>query len=156
MQTTLEERVNRLIERSNQTHQSNLGLNRDNRDNSHNSRRPPFQQNQRSRGDFQNNPHQPPSDIRQSLREPKPNATGPFGESDGSRPIQCFKCRGWDHPKHQCPSQLNYTRGSGTGTPLPNNGQMTQGSSFQQLVSSTIDMQISQVVQRYNLDPFLG
>ena len=50
--STLEERVNRLIERSNQTHQSNLGLNRDNRDNSHNSRRPPFQQNQRSRGNF--------------------------------------------------------------------------------------------------------
>ena len=33
------------------------------------------------------------------------------------------------------------------GTSLPNNDQATQGSSSQQPVSSTIDMQISQVVQ---------
>ena len=45
---------------------------------------------------------------------------------------------------------------SGTGTSLPDNGQTTQGSSSQQPISSTIDMQISQVVQRYhNLDPLL-
>ena len=42
------------------------------------------------------------------------------------------------------------------GTSLPNNGQATQGSSSQQPVSSTIDMQISRVVQKYhNLDPLL-
>ena len=42
------------------------------------------------------------------------------------------------------------------GTSLPDNGQMTRGSSSQQPVSSTIGMQISQVVQRYhNLDPLL-
>ena len=92
--STLEERVDRLIERSNQSHQPNLGLNRDNRDNSHNNGMPPFQQNQRSRGDFGNTLHQPLSDIRQNLRGPKPNAAGPFGESDGSKPKQCFKCRG--------------------------------------------------------------
>ena len=42
------------------------------------------------------------------------------------------------------------------GTSLPDNGQMTQRSSSQQPISSTIDIQISQVVQRYhNPDPLL-
>ena len=42
------------------------------------------------------------------------------------------------------------------GTSLPDNGQATQGSSSQQPVSSTIDMQISWVVQKYhNPDPLL-
>ena len=118
--STLEERVNRLIERSNQSHQPNMGLNRDNRDNSHNYGRLPFQQNQMSRGDFLNNPSQSSSDIRQNLRGPEPNAAGPFGESDGSRPIQCFKCRGWGHPKCLClsPSQ---TMGRQPEGPPPNN-----------------------------------
>ena len=40
--STLEERVDILIERSNQSHQPNLGPNRDNRDNNHNYGRPPF------------------------------------------------------------------------------------------------------------------
>ena len=40
------------------------------------------------------------------------------------------------------------------GTSLPDNGQMTQGSSSQQPISSAIDMQISQVVKKYhNPDP---
>ena len=50
--STLEERVDRFIERSNQFNEPNPSPNRDNRDNSHNYGRPPFQQNQRSRGDF--------------------------------------------------------------------------------------------------------
>ena len=42
------------------------------------------------------------------------------------------------------------------GTSLPDIGQMTQGSSFQQPISSTIDTQISKVVQKYhNPDPLL-
>ena len=42
------------------------------------------------------------------------------------------------------------------GSSLPDNGQTTQRSSSQQPISSTIDTQISQVVQRYhNLDPIL-
>ena len=46
--------------------------------------------------------------------------------------------------------------GSGTGTSHPDNGHTSQGSSSQQPVSSRIDMQIYQVVQRYhNLDPLL-
>ena len=50
--STLEERVDRLIERSNQSNQPNPGPVRDNRDNSQNYGGPLFQQNQRSRGDF--------------------------------------------------------------------------------------------------------
>ena len=42
------------------------------------------------------------------------------------------------------------------GTSLPDNRQTTKGSSSQQPISSAIDMQISQVVQRYhNPDPLL-
>ena len=47
--STLEDRVDRLIERTNQL---NPNSDRISRDNSHNYGRPPFQQNQRSRGDF--------------------------------------------------------------------------------------------------------
>ena len=86
--STLEERVDRLIAKSNQANQPCPGLSRENRDNSCNYGRHPFQPNQRSRGDFTNNPHQPPGDNRQNLRGPEPSAAGPFGESDGSRPIQ--------------------------------------------------------------------
>ena len=117
--STLEERVDRLIVKSNQSNQPSPGPSRDNRDNSRNYGRPPFQQNPRSRSDFTNNPCQLPGDIRQNLRGPEPSAACPFGESDSSRPIQCFKCRGWGHPKHLCPSLLNYTRGGGSGGNLP-------------------------------------
>ena len=92
--STLEERVDRLIARSNQSNQPSPSPGRDNRDNGHNYGRPPFQQNQRSRGDSASNPHQTQGDIRQNLRGPEPSAAGPFGESDCSRPIQCLKCRG--------------------------------------------------------------
>ena len=117
--STLEEGVDRLIERSNQPNQPNPGPSRDTRDNSHNYGRPPFQQNQRSRGDFHNTPHQPSGDNRQTLRGPETSAAGPFGESDGSRPTQCFKCREWGHPKCLCPSQLNYTGGEWYGNLPP-------------------------------------
>ena len=50
--------------------------------------------------------------IWQNLRGPETSAAGPFREDDGSRPIQCFRCRGWGHPKRLCPSHLNYTRGA--------------------------------------------
>ena len=111
--STLEDRVDRLIERSN--NQFNSNPNKINWDNSHNYGRPPFQQSQRSRGDFPTNPHSSVNDVWQNLRGPEPSAACPFGESDGSRPTQCFKCRGWGHPKHLCLSWLNYTRGERYG-----------------------------------------
>ena len=54
--STLEERVDRLIVRSNQSNQPSTGPSIDNRNNSHNYGRPPFQQNLRSWGDLSNNP----------------------------------------------------------------------------------------------------
>ena len=105
---TLGERVDRLIARATQA---------PNRDNNHNYGRLPFQANQRFQRDNPNSPPigHPQEDICQNLRGPEPNASGPFDENDRSRPIQCFKCRGWGHPKRLCPSRLNYTRGEWYG-----------------------------------------
>ena len=64
--SSLEERVDRLIERSSQSNPPSPGPSRDNRDNSCNYGRPPFQQNSTSRGDFTNNTHQSSGDIRQT------------------------------------------------------------------------------------------
>ena len=108
-ESTLEHRVDKLIERSNG--QFNTNPTRVPWDDNRNYGRPPFQQNQSSRGDFQINSHPTVHDIWQNLRGPEPSAAGPFGESDGSRPIQCFKCRGWGHPRRLCPLWLNYTMG---------------------------------------------
>ena len=110
MDNTLEERVDRLIVKSNQRPPPNPSL-RGNPDNSHNYGRPPPQQNQRPERNTVPNFQESWVDIWQNLRGPEPSAAGPFGESDGSRPIQCFKCWGWGHPKRLCPSRLNYTRG---------------------------------------------
>ena len=103
-QKILWKRVDRLIVRSTQA---------TNRDNIHNYGIPPFQPNKRSHGANLNRPLRghPQEDIGQNLRGPELNASGPFGKNDGSRPIQCFRCRGWGHPKRLCPSRLNYTWG---------------------------------------------
>ena len=82
--STLEYRVDKLIERCNK--RSNSSLNRVNWDDNCNYGTPPFQQNQRSRGDFWTNSHPTVNDIWQNLRGPEPSAAGPFGESDVSRP----------------------------------------------------------------------
>ena len=90
-----------------------------NRDSSQNYGRPPFQFNPRSKRDYRQSSGPPQLDIRQNLRGPKPSAAGPFGETDVSRPVQCFRCRGWGHPKRLCPSRLNYTREEWYGTIPP-------------------------------------
>ena len=51
-ESTLGERDDRLIEKTNLFHQPNPGPSKDNRDNGQNYGRPPFQQNQGSRGEF--------------------------------------------------------------------------------------------------------
>ena len=117
---TLEERVDRLIEGATQA---------PNRDSNWNHSRPPFQANQRfPRGNLNRPPRgHPQEDICQNLRGPEHNASGPFDENDWSRPIQCFKCRGWGHPKRLCPSRLNYTWGGVVQEPLSQaNGGRTE------------------------------
>ena len=96
--STLEQRVDHLIAKSN-NNPAPTPLPRVNRDNSRNYGRPPLQTNTRSRGDYRPPQGHSPRDIRQNLRGPETSSAGPYGESDGSRPIQCFRCRGWGHPK---------------------------------------------------------
>ena len=110
MDDTLEERVDRLVVKSNQRLPPNPSL-RGNPDSSHNYGRPLPQQNQRPEGNTDPNFQEPQVDIWQNLRGPEPSATRPFRESDGSRPIQCFKCQGSGQPRQLCPSRLNYTWG---------------------------------------------
>ena len=98
MDNTLEERVDRLIAKSNQRPSPSTSS-QGNQDNNRNYGRPPLQRNQRPKRNPTPNFQEPHVNIQQNLRGPEPSAAGPFGESDGSRPIQCFKCRGWGHPK---------------------------------------------------------
>ena len=63
----------------------------------------------------QNTPTKRDGDMRSNLQGPEANASGPFPE--GLRLIQCFKCKGWGHPRRLCPSHLNYTRGGITREP---------------------------------------
>ena len=115
--STLEQRVDRLIAKSGQAPQSLAK-----RDNSQNYGQPPFQTNFKSKSDYRQALKHPLGDIRQNLRGPEPSEAGPFWEAGGSRPIQCFRCRGWGHPKRLCTSHLNYTWGGewyGTSPPRP-------------------------------------
>ena len=140
MGNTLEERVDRLIAKSNQEPPSNQRGNL----NSHSFDGASYVCNQRPKRNLNLNFQKPRNDICENLRGPEPSAAGPFDGSDGSRPIQCFRCRGWGHPRKLCPSQLNYTRGgSDTGASLPEREQATRESSSQQPVPSAIDMRIS-------------
>ena len=125
------------------------------RDNSQNYGRPPFQTNFKSKGDYRQALRHPPQDIRQNLRGPEPSAAGPFWEADGSQPIQCFRCPGWGHPKQLCPSCLNYTQGEWCGT-IPPRSWTRYWKVPPEPISSTIDMKISQVADKYhNPDPLL-
>ena len=98
MEDALEERVDRLIAKSNQRQPLNTSFH-GNPDNSHNYGRSPSQQIERPERNTTPNSQEPRVDIWQNLRGPEPSAAGPFEESDGSRAIQCFKCQEWGHPK---------------------------------------------------------
>ena len=117
--STLEQRVDNLIAKSNS---NPAPLNPTNGDNSHNYGYPPFQSSSRPKRDYRLDPGCPPMDIWQNLRGPETSAAGPYREADSSRPIQCFRCHGWGHPKRLCPSHLNYTWG---GVAWDNPSQMT-------------------------------
>ena len=126
--TTPEQRVDRVLAKSN-TNPTPAPQPPVNRDNSRNYGRPPFQFNPQSKRDYRPSPEPPQLDIRQNLRGPEPSAAGPFGETNVSRPVQCFRCRGWGHPKRLCPSRLNYTWGEWYGTIPPHDGKGTRRSS---------------------------
>ena len=89
-------------------------------------------------------------------RDPPTNASGPFTE--GQRPIQCFKCKGWGHLRRICPSKgnLNFLRGesksdrrsspkSGTDTILQQ----------QSRTKSVIWKAVHPVQQYHNPDPLI-
>ena len=66
--------------------------------------------NSRSQGNGKNRgQNRTEGDTRNELVGPNVNSSGPFPE--GQRPIQCYKCHGWGHPRRICPSRLNFTRG---------------------------------------------
>ena len=51
-------------------------------------------------------------DTRIQSKGPETGPSGPFGP--GQRPIQCYKCKGWGHPRYLCSSRLNFTQGGGS------------------------------------------
>ena len=114
--STLEQRVDNLIAKSGS---SPAPLSTTNGVNNHPYGHPPFQSNSRPRGDYKRDHGHPPIDIWQNLRGLETSAAGPFRKADGPRPIQCFQCRGWGHPKRLCRSCLNYTWGEWHGTIPP-------------------------------------
>ena len=64
-------------------------------------------------------------DAKTNLQGPGVNASGPF--TNDQKPIQCFKCKGWGHPRQLCPSWLNYMRGGMARVPpSPVRDEMTQ------------------------------
>ena len=154
MGNTLEEGVDQLIAKSNQELPSNQRGNLS----GHSADRAAYVCDPQPERNGNPNFQKPLDDVRQNLRGPGPNAAGPFDRSDGSRPIQCFRCRGWGHPKRLCPSWLNYTSGgSDMGASLLGRGQATRESSSKKPISSVTDMHISQEGQRYhNPDPLFG
>ena len=64
-------------------------------------------------------------DVRTNLQGLRINASGPF--ANDQKPIKCFKCKGWGHPRRLCPSWLNYMRGGITREPpSPSRHEMTR------------------------------
>ena len=92
--------------------------------------------------------------IRNTLQGPDANASGPF--PPGSRPIQCFKCKGWGHVKRLCPSHLNYTWGEcqGTTNSLPK-VRPDRNNTCQPKTDPVINKATKQADQYYNPDPLI-
>ena len=100
MRNTLKERVDRLIAKSNQEPPSNQRGN----PNGHSFDRASYVCSQKPERNLNLNFQKPRNDICQNLLGPEPSAAGPFDGSDGSRLIQCFRCRGWGHFRRLPPS----------------------------------------------------
>ena len=144
--STLEQRVENLIVKS---YSNPAPPNPINGGNNHNYGHPPSQSSSRPKRDYRRDHGHPPMDIWQNLRGPGTSAVGPYREADGSSPIQCFRCRGWDHPKRLCPSCLNYTQGGWYETIPPRHRKGDWRVPSPEPISSTIDLKISQVANKY-------
>ena len=152
MGNTLKERVDQLIAKSNQELPSNQGGN----PSSHSTNRASYMRGPRPKRNGNSNFQKPRDDICQHLWGPEPSTAGPFDGSDGSRLIQCFRCRRWGHPKRLCPSRLNYTRGVIQGPPSQKEDRQPENPPPKNPLSSAIDVHISREGQRYhNPDPLL-
>ena len=66
--------------------------------------------------------NEPKGDVWTQSKGPEPDPQGPF--EPGQRPIQCYKCKGWGHPQHLCPSWLNFTGGSVKQNPSPQQDEL--------------------------------
>ena len=97
---------------------------------------------------------EPKGDVRTQSKGPETGPQGPF--EPGQRPIQCYKCKGWGHPRCLCPSRLNFMRGECEAKSSPTTGKIgnnhpTCASSTDSIISKT-----SQLTQRYhNPDPLI-
>ena len=94
--STLEQRVDNLIAKSNSNPAS---PNPTNGDNSHNYGHPFLQSSSRPKREYRQDSGHPLMDIQQNLRGPETSAAGPYRKADGSGPIQCFRCHGWGHQR---------------------------------------------------------
>ena len=94
------------------------------------------------------------SDARMQPKGPETRPYGPFGP--GQRPIQCYKCKGWGHPRHLCPSHLNFMWGDHERESSPSPSGCGYSSSTKHCSSESIISKASQLAQRYhNPDPLL-
>ena len=74
---------------------------------------------------------------------------------NNQKPTQCFKCKGWGHPRRLCPSQLNYSRGDDQGTSLPSSGLDGKAPSVKSKHPALIS-KITQILWKYhNPDPLV-
>ena len=93
-------------------------------------------------------------DIWMQCRGPETGPNGPFWP--GQRPIQCYKCKGWGHPRRLCPSWLNFTGGDGKRESSPRPGKCGEPKSPGSSTPQSIIIKASQLAQRYhNPDPLL-
>ena len=84
------------------------------------------------------------------------NASRPF--SEGQRPIQCLKCKGWGHPQRICPSRgnLNFVRGESETDRNSYLGARSDRILDQQPGTKSIVRKAVHPMQRYhNPDPFV-
>ena len=118
-----------------------------------------FHKGEPKRNENQNNnvPNkEPKGDVQTQFKGSELSPQGPFGP--GQRPIQCYKCKGWGHPRCLCPSRLNFTRGGGEHETksFPTTGRIGDSHATRASSAESITSKVSQLAQRYhNPDPLI-